>query len=561
MHFLRQIPARIAGLAVLAVVAVAVLMMFAHAVLRDSLYDQKRLELGHEVSMATGIIGSFVAREKSGELSREAAMAAAVAALRPVRFGEDQNYFFIYKSDGTNVMLPPKPEKEGQNLGDMKDENGVLFVRDMIAKARTGGGLVEYMWVKPGDQTTTPKFSYAAGVAEWDWTVGTGFHVQDVDAWLARKNRELLAYSAMAILLLGLITAFVAIGISRPLARLTRSMDKLAGGDLEADVAGAARKDEIGSIARAVSAFRDLLRHRSREQAETEAANKAAAEAALHAERLQIADAFQTSMGALASNFIGTSKNVAEAAQNLSAAAEETSRQAQAVVHAAEEAAANVGNVATSSDQLAGSVREMNGQVSHSHRISVAAAEEAARTESQIRELSAAASRIGEVVSLISAIAEQTNLLALNATIEAARAGEAGRGFSVVASEVKNLAGQTAKATEEISSKVNEIQAATQVTVTSIGNIVATIDTIRDVTSEIARSVEHQGVATSDIAGNTQRAAAGTNEVTSNIHGVGQAAETTGEAATQLMRLSGTLESHAANLQKEVGSFVGRLRA
>jgi methyl-accepting chemotaxis protein len=169
------------------------------------------------------------------------------------------------------------------------------------------------------------------------------------------------------------------------------------------------------------------------------------------------------------------------------------------------------------------------------------------------------AEAIGQVVELINSIAAQTNLLALNATIEAARAGEAGKGFAVVAAEVKQLANQTTKATDVIGGKIGEIQLATQRTVESIGTISATVEQIREISGLVAVAVEAQGSASNGIADNTRRAAQGTDMVTTNIAGVGQAAEMTGAASTQLMELSNSLSARAGKLQEEVAAFVRNL--
>ncbi len=365
--------------------------------------------------------------------------------------------------------------------------------------------------------------------------------------------------AAGLVLALGAL-AFVFYGVVRPLHRITAAMGDVASGDLSATIPYANAKNEIGEMASTLKVFRDGLMEAERlrvESIEAEARNKER----LVAERVAIADQFETTMGTLAEGFAHSSSEVADSARNLASTAEETSRQAQAVTGAAETASDNVETVAAGTEELSASVREITAQVTKSADIARNAAGEAQRSSENVKALSASAQSIGEVVELIRAIAEQTNLLALNATIEAARAGEMGKGFAVVASEVKNLAGQTAKATEEIATKIQEMQAATTVTVDSISMIVSTIGTIQEVTQSIAGAVEEQGAATSEIAGNTHKAANGARDVTENISGVGTAAEMTGSAATQLMSLSNALQSQAASLKGEVASFVKGLRA
>ena len=210
---------------------------------------------------------------------------------------------------------------------------------------------------------------------------------------------------------------------------------------------------------------------------------------------------------------------------------------------------------------LANSVSEINGKVTESARVAGSASDEAQRTDRQIRCLIEAAARIGDVVSLIKGIAGQINLLALNATIEAARAGEAGRGFAIVASEVKALASQTAKATEEIESKVGEIQSATSTTVGSIDTFVTTVENIRQLATAIAGAVEQQRTATVEIAQNCQHAASGANDVSGNIAGVGEEARTTRSAAGDLMELATGLTARTQDLQQEVALFMRDLSA
>jgi methyl-accepting chemotaxis protein len=385
-------------------------------------------------------------------------------------------------------------------------------------------------------------------------------HVAEQDAGNARATVVNLALSAIALALAAAAAAFVVLGVTTPLARLTAAMGKVAGGALDEAIPSTERRNEIGDMARALIVFRDGLAEARRMRDEQAEAERRAAER-LVAERHAIADQFQTAMGALAESFVRSSDEVAEAARGLSATAEETSRQASGVASASEQASSNVQTVAASSEEMAASVQEITGQVARAAKIAGLAVTAANESETGIRALSAAAERIGDVVLLIRTIAGQTNLLALNATIEAARAGDAGRGFAVVASEVKALADQTAKATDDISRRIDEIQSATDSSVASIGQIVTTIGEIRDTTSAIAGAVEQQSAATHEIASNTQQAARGAHHVTETIAGVGQAAEMTGAAATQLMGLSDGLTGRASDLKREVAGFVERLRA
>jgi methyl-accepting chemotaxis protein len=376
----------------------------------------------------------------------------------------------------------------------------------------------------------------------------------------ASQLSMMLMVAAGLSLLSGLaIALMLARMIVTPIAGMTRAMQRLSEGELDTEIPGRERTDEVGAMAGAMIVFRDRMVAAEEARAAQDA--ERSAEADRLARRNAVAEAFVAKMSGLATEFTASSARVEEAARDLSATAEETSRQAGEVAGAAESASMNVQTVAASTEELAASVREINTQVIRSSESAETAVGDAKRTETQIRNLAGAADRIGDVVNLIKAIADQTNLLALNATIEAARAGEAGRGFAIVASEVKNLAAQTGRATEDIAAKVAEIQNATAETVESITAIAATIDMIKAITSAVASAVEEQGSATAEIADNCQRAASAATGVTGTISGVGNAAETTGRSASELMGLATDLSSHAGTLQAEVHDFVEALKA
>lgn len=348
--------------------------------------------------------------------------------------------------------------------------------------------------------------------------------------------------------------------ISRPLLRVTQSVTLISEGAYDTQVPISRGSDEISSLWRAIGLLRDRAAEAGRLQTEQEEAERQN-QLKLRAERHRIASEFEEHMGRLAHRFAESSSQVAESARILSQNADNANRRVHTVSSAATEAADNVQGVAAATEELSASVDEINAQVARTAEISHMAVNEAQKTEAAIHSLSQSAQQIGEVINLIQAIASQTNLLALNATIESARAGEAGKGFAVVAAEVKQLASQTASATDEIRHKISEIQSATESTVGSIDTIVNTIETIGQLTGSIATSVEQQGAATSEIASNTHRASLGTRDVTDHISGVGEAAKLTGEAANKLMSLSSDLEARSEDLKSEVISFVDRLRA
>jgi methyl-accepting chemotaxis protein len=206
-------------------------------------------------------------------------------------------------------------------------------------------------------------------------------------------------------------------------------------------------------------------------------------------------------------------------------------------------------------------VHEISRQVQESSRIAAEAVKQASHTDTRIAQLSQAAARIGDVLKLITSVAEQTNLLALNATIEAARAGEAGRGFAVVASEVKMLAGQTAQATGEIAAQIAGMQAATQDSVVAIKEINGTIGRISEISEAIAAAVEQQGAATAEISRNVLEAAKGTTQVAHNIIEVNHGAAETGSASTQVLASARSLSKDSNGLKREVGKFLATVRA
>ncbi len=273
--------------------------------------------------------------------------------------------------------------------------------------------------------------------------------------------------------------------------------------------------------------------------------------------RFQVnADRFEETAKVIVEKVASSSAELQHSAEAMLAVADTTSRQSGDATQASSQASQNVATVASAAEELSASIAEIDRRVAHSATIAAKAHQEAIQTDGLVQGLSQAAQKIGDVVQLISNIASQTNLLALNATIEAARAGEAGKGFAVVAGEVKNLANQTAKATDDITAQVGAMQAVTAQAVAAIRGIGATVGEINEISASITASVDEQRSATQEIAQNVQQAAASTSEVTANVSSVGQAAIDTKNASSQVLDAAHGLSAQAVALRTEVDRFL-----
>jgi len=362
-------------------------------------------------------------------------------------------------------------------------------------------------------------------------------------------------------ILFGLIVAFLtARSIVGPLTSMTRAMGLLAGGNLAVEIPGRGKADEIGDMAKAIQVFKDNMVDTERMRAEQTELEARQAESR-KADMVKLADQFEQAVGEIVDTVSSASSELEASAGTLTATAKRAQDLSTEVASASQEATANVHAVASATEELSSSVTEIARQVQESARIATEAVGQATRTNARVSELSKAASRIGDVVELISTIAGQTNLLALNATIEAARAGEAGRGFAVVASEVKALAEQTAKATGEIAQQVSGIQAATEESVGSIREISGTIERLSEIASTVAAAVEEQGAATQDISRNVLQAAQGTERVSTNIGDVQRGASETGSASSQVLSAARSLSADSNRLKQEVTRFLNSVHA
>ncbi len=487
-------------------------------------------------------------------LISEGAVAKDPAALVPLRERFKAAAEALAKATDT---LPNNEVKQAiaELLAFGQDDANVFALREreLTAAARADLTIEENVTIQ---RSLDRAVAVLVGDAEQSMKSGSAQLLAD----LSRNRTLLLIVAATSVLAAGAIGIFyVQRRLVRRLIKIGDAMRRLSSGETDLKVPAAGDRDEIGEMARSLEVFRAGEIERRGFAARRDAEQAAQRDRAAGIEQM-IGD-FRATVTAVIAAVTDNVSRMEATARTLSSIAAEADSQARSASASSEQTSSNVRSVAGATEELGASIREISEQATQANRVVGRATEVAKSADHLVGQLASGAARIGDVVKLIRAIAEQTNLLALNATIEAARAGEAGRGFAVVASEVKTLASQTAKATEDIASQVGAIQGSTAEAVGAIRQISDVMDDISRFTSTIAVSVEEQSASTQEIGRNVHEAATGARELAGNMATVTEAIDETNRSASAVLDASNALTAQAGTLQHAVDTFLDRVAA
>jgi methyl-accepting chemotaxis protein len=527
-------------ISIVALIGVASLSAVALITLKDRMMEEKRIKTQHLIEAAYGILDYYHKQAQSGALTEKDAQSAAAAVIKGLRYQETE-YFWINDMHPRMIMHPIRPELDGKDLTENQDPTGKkLFVEFVNAVKKEKAGFVNYMWPKPGLKDPVPKISYVKGFAPWGWVLGTGIYVDDVDAAFWSMAKMLAGIALFILLALGALSWLITGSILRQLgaepARVADIVRTVANGDLCVSI------DAGGNDESLLAAMKEMVEQLRRVVEEIRTAAESLASGS---------DQLSASSEEISRNMTGQSERVAQIATS---SAEMT--------QTVEDVAKNASQIAMSASTASELARGGGAVVDKSAAEMKGIETTVNRSASIMRELGTRSEEIGAIISVINDIADQTNLLALNAAIEAARAGEQGRGFAVVADEVRKLAERTAKATSEIGAMIKGMQG-------DVGGAVASMDGVKkQVDAEVAfavqageslqrivRSVDELHLVIQQIASSTEEMSSVSEGISSDIQAISLSSAETTAGADQIAQSSSELARLAAKLKDVVGRF------
>jgi len=443
-----------------------------------------------------------------------------------------------------------------------QNSDALVRTEDGAMKAVADGDMETARQLMFGDEYDRQKAIIMKPLAEFQKTMNDRAAEETADA---RSRASLLSRAAeisimaLTALMVGVLILFFNRKVVQPVTVLSDVVDRLTKRDYGVEVPGKERADEIGQLANAIQIFKENAIERERLEEEQRKESEAKVARANAVEAL-IAE-FENASGEILESLAGAAEEMNATANSLVETADRTAHQSSATSAAAQQTGANVQSVAAATEELSASIGEIGKRVTETANMVRSAAGSMELSETKMGGLINAVSEVGTVISVITDIAEQTNLLALNATIEAARAGEAGKGFAVVASEVKNLATQTHKATEEVSAIIRKIETETEEAGSAIKEVARQMEQVNENAAGISAATEQQAVATQDISRNVQEAASGTENVTSGISEVSVATGETRSASEQVLDVASKLSQQADTMNQRIRAFLSGIKA